>query len=756
MKILSILKLFVAILLLGFNTMSCSDSDETHGYGDIQSIKINRGVVSLKVGESTSLFLSYNSRKTEQVIIYWRSEDSNIVRVHEKEDKTCTIEAVGEGETVITAESSNGSLSSSCRVKVTNGKIVRILAIGNSFSEDAVENYLYNLATATGHDVIIGNMYIGGCSLETHVENALNNQANYEYRKINLSGAFSNEGGWSISKVLADENWDYISFQEVSQNSGIYSNFETYLPTLVDYVKTLSSNPKAKYMLHQTWAYAKNSTHSGFANYDKDQMKMYTAIVDAVNRAGELTAIDMIVPAGTAIQNGRTSIIKDNFTKDGYHLDLNIGRFTAACTWFEKIFESSVIDNTYKPIALSDYEAQIAKNAAHYAVLSPSKVTEMIDFQKEEPNVIILDNPIYLDFGRVLSGSPYVNMENATSGRLSNLPDSDGKYSGINIEISKPFNNDNGLGVENTTTGLPSSVTSDAFWSDGVNIPSSGFTLSHLNTSQIYSFSFYGSRKDVSDNRETAYIVEGENEGTAYLNASSNTSQMVSVNGIKPKKDGTITITVKAGPNNNNNDKYFYINYMGIHPGNNTEKTNNIILKKPVVFDFGLKDSGLPFINIKETTPKLYTALTDMEGGQTGIALELVGPFSGDNDLGVENTTTGLPGNVTQDAFWCEGTQIPESTLVLSNLNKSQTYSLSFFGSRKDVTDNRETVYLVKGEYETSTQLNASSNASDIATASNVKPDSSGKIYVTVKPGSNNDTNQKYYYLNAMGLYPQE
>ena len=49
---------------------------------------------------------------------------------------------------------------------------VRILAIGNSFSEDAVEEHLYNLAKEEGVPVIIGNMYIGGCPLERHVNNA--------------------------------------------------------------------------------------------------------------------------------------------------------------------------------------------------------------------------------------------------------------------------------------------------------------------------------------------------------------------------------------------------------------------------------------------------------------------------------------------------------------------------------------------------------------------------------------------------------
>ena len=38
--------------------------------------------------------------------------------------------------------------------------VVRILAIGNSFSQDAVEQYLYELFDAAGTKVVIGNMYI--------------------------------------------------------------------------------------------------------------------------------------------------------------------------------------------------------------------------------------------------------------------------------------------------------------------------------------------------------------------------------------------------------------------------------------------------------------------------------------------------------------------------------------------------------------------------------------------------------------------
>ena len=38
-------------------------------------------------------------------------------------------------------------------------------------------------------------------------------------------------------------------------------------------------------MLHQTWAYASTSKHSGFKNYNCNQLTMYQAIADAVKKA---------------------------------------------------------------------------------------------------------------------------------------------------------------------------------------------------------------------------------------------------------------------------------------------------------------------------------------------------------------------------------------------------------------------------------------------------------------------------------------
>ena len=255
-------------------------------------------------------------------------------------------------------------------------KTVRILAIGNSFSQDAVEQYLHELAEAEGISTIIGNMFIGGCSLERHVKNARDNAPAYAYRKIGTDGKKREKGKMSLETVLADEDWDYVSLQQASPFSGMYETYEASLPELIEFVKERLPK-KTKLMLHQTWAYASTSKHSGFKNYNCNQLTMYQAIADAVKKAAKANKIKIVIPSGTAIQNARTSFIGDHLNRDGYHLDVKIGRYTAACTWFERIFKHNVVGNPYAPEGLDEARKAVAQKAAHAAVKHPYKVTDL-------------------------------------------------------------------------------------------------------------------------------------------------------------------------------------------------------------------------------------------------------------------------------------------------------------------------------------------------------------------------------------------
>ena len=133
--------------------------------------------------------------------------------------------------------------------------------------------------------------------------------AAYEYRKVK-DGKKVNKNGYRLSDALIDEKWDYISLQQASGKSGKYETYAA-LADLIAEVQTF--RPKAKLMWHQTWAYASTSTHESFPDYNKDQTTMYNAIVSAANQAMEdNTELNILIPSGTAIQNGRTSFLGSN------------------------------------------------------------------------------------------------------------------------------------------------------------------------------------------------------------------------------------------------------------------------------------------------------------------------------------------------------------------------------------------------------------------------------------------------------------
>lgn len=263
-----------------------------------------------------------------------------------------------------------------------DGKSLKVLAIGNSFSVDAM-TYLYNIAKAEGVEtVILGNLYIPSCTLQMHADNAKNNSTAYIYYK-NTSGTWAKTENATLLHGLTDEKWDIITMQQASGYSGVATSYADHLADLVDYVNRNKTNAAAQLAWHMTWAYQQNSTHSQFATYDKDQMKMYNQILGAVQtRVLSSDAFSIVIPAGTAIQNTRTSYYGDTLTRDGYHLS-ELGRFIAGYTWFASLTGRELSELKCKPpaLTLSESDAEVILESVTNAKktlfgVTPSKFTE--------------------------------------------------------------------------------------------------------------------------------------------------------------------------------------------------------------------------------------------------------------------------------------------------------------------------------------------------------------------------------------------
>lgn len=254
-------------------------------------------------------------------------------------------------------------------------KSLRLLSIGNSFSVDAQE-HLYGIAKDMGFDnVILGNLYVGGCSLYGHYDRYVNKKT-YTYYK-NTTGEWTENAETTFLEGLVDEDWDYITLQQSSGLSGDSDSFEPYLEKLINVIKLNRTNPNAEILWHMTWAYASDSTHQDFPKYNNDQNLMYDSIVGAVKKNIDGNAdILYVLPAGTAIQNARNTSLDDTLCRDGFHLDLNYGRYLAGLTWIYKITGEPIDDVTYIPNGAFDEDTlEILKKCAKDAVNNPYEVT---------------------------------------------------------------------------------------------------------------------------------------------------------------------------------------------------------------------------------------------------------------------------------------------------------------------------------------------------------------------------------------------
>lgn len=293
----------------------------------------------------------------------------------------------------------------------------KVLAIGNSFSQDAMQHLYHIAADAGAEDIVVAFLYIGGSSLDLNWTNASRNLPQYRYDK-NDNGIWRSQNNRTILYGLQDEEWDLITLQQASPFSGVTSSYTdgNVLQNLIDYVNEHKTNPEAKLGWHMTWAYQADSTHSGFTNYNRDQFTMFASIVNAVRNAVLPTdAFDVIIPAGTAIQNVRTSYIGDTLTRDGYHLSLNLGRYIAGLTWVHALTDLPIDEVTYVPsdAEIPEEYLPIIREAVKAAVAHPFAVS--ISSYQDQPQ-IDYDAYTLLDWEPV--GCAYWNSTSTTMGTV--------------------------------------------------------------------------------------------------------------------------------------------------------------------------------------------------------------------------------------------------------------------------------------------------------------------------------------------------
>ena len=225
--------------------------------------------------------------------------------------------------------------------------MIKILAVGNSFSRDALF-YLSEIGAANGQSIKAVNLFIPGCSLEQHWMHIVNDDAAYIYEE----NGYTTEKKISIRQALESNDWDFIVTQQSSGFSGLVETYFPYLEQIAEYIRANSES--SEFLLHQTWAYEKNYRKPVFKSYHYDQDYMYKMLSKTYQYAADRLKVRLI-PSGEVIQKMRRFdpfIFESggrSLCRDGRHMDYLYGRYLLGAVWYRFLTGKPLRDNPFIP-----------------------------------------------------------------------------------------------------------------------------------------------------------------------------------------------------------------------------------------------------------------------------------------------------------------------------------------------------------------------------------------------------------------------
>lgn len=215
---------------------------------------------------------------------------------------------------------------------------MRILTIGNSFSEDATR-YLHQIARADGQEIEIVNLFVPGCTLEMHYRHMLADAQVYDLIFNGQRTGFK----VSIKQAILSRQWDVVTMQQQSIRSADWSTFQPFADELYAYVKKCA--PTAKVLLHQIWPVEDGSARLANAGYQSAR-NMFVDIEDSYNRCHAALGTVGIIPSGKLLMQLLDGGV-ETVHRDGLHITKGLGRYAVGLLWYRCLTGRTVAENTF-------------------------------------------------------------------------------------------------------------------------------------------------------------------------------------------------------------------------------------------------------------------------------------------------------------------------------------------------------------------------------------------------------------------------
>ncbi len=275
---------------------------------------------------------------------------------------------------------------------------VRLLTVGNSFADNSL-TYLPQIVEAAGHELIVGKANLGGCTFERHWGHVAKHEADPD----DPEGSPYQGGKKSLDDLLRQDQWDFITVQQVSYKSHDLKTYQPFADNLLAYIRERA--PRAKILAHQIWAYRVDDPRFKPENEGKEphnRKVMYEQVRAAYHALAKEQKLG-IIPSGDAMYladsdykwgfrpdhgfdpSAQPQTLPDQahslhagwhwrkgkdgsrqLRMDGHHASA-AGKYLLGCVWFEALFGESVEANAFAPDGFDPDYARFLRATAHRA-----------------------------------------------------------------------------------------------------------------------------------------------------------------------------------------------------------------------------------------------------------------------------------------------------------------------------------------------------------------------------------------------------
>ena len=247
---------------------------------------------------------------------------------------------------------------------------MKLLCIGNSFSQDAC-TYMTKIATAGNFELTTVNLFIGGCSLYRHYRCMLSEDKAYSLYVCGVDSGFK----VSLKEALLSDEWDIVTLQQVSNDSGDFSTYEPFLSELSAYVKKLA--PKAKQYIHAIWAWGDAKIAASTTTKYKSSAEMYAADHASYKKAAVAIDADGYIPSISAMEKLYAKMGESAY-RDGFHASYGMGRYMLSLVWYMTIFGKDNID----AVNFSDFDIPVTDEEKAVAELCAIEAVRENNYKK--------------------------------------------------------------------------------------------------------------------------------------------------------------------------------------------------------------------------------------------------------------------------------------------------------------------------------------------------------------------------------------